>query len=84
MSKYKQYLQSALADLMQLPEEQISLSAPLSEQGVDSLIGLRLARKMNELTGAEIDLEWIYDYPSIDLLAQFLEERFSHCDVTSL
>jgi acyl carrier protein len=73
MRTYEQYLQSALAELMQLAPEQISLTVPLSEQGVDSLIGLRLARKMTELTGIEIDLERIYDYPSIDQLARFLE-----------
>lgn len=71
MTQYEQYMQSALAELMAVPVDQISLSVPLSEQGVDSLIGLRLARKLNELTGAEVDLEWIYDYPSIDLLARF-------------
>jgi len=82
MSTYEQYLQSALAELMHLPPEQISLTVPLSEQGVDSLIGLRLARKMTELTCIEIDLEWIYDYPSIDQLALFLETRAGSAALT--
>lgn len=84
MTQYEQYMQLSLAELMELPPAQISLSLPLSEQGVDSLIGLRLARKLNELTGSEIDLEWIYDYPSIELLARFMEERFGRTEVTTL
>ena len=84
MTQYEQYMQSALAELMAVPVDQISLSEPLSEQGVDSLVGLRLARKLNELTGGEVDLEWIYDYPSIDLLARFLEERFGRIQVSPL
>jgi acyl carrier protein len=80
MTKFERYLQAALAESMNVAPEQIALDVPLSEQGVDSLIGLRLARRINELTGTEIDLEWIYEYPSITLLAGFLEQRFGSAD----
>lgn len=80
MPDYEQYLHTALAELMAIDPAQLSLTTPLTEQGVDSLIGLRLARKIQDLIGdeVEVELEWIFDYPSIAELAQFLTTRFGH------
>ena len=45
------------------------------ELGLDSLLGLRFARKIGELTDVETDLEWILDYPTVRELSGFLEQR---------
>jgi acyl carrier protein len=69
-----QSLRTALASVMEVDEKNLSLTADLSEQGVDSLIGLRFAREIEELTGLEVQLEWLFDYPTIQQLSAFLEQ----------
>jgi aryl carrier-like protein len=68
----EQELRGVLADLLQVAPEQIAGGRTLSELGVDSLVGLRFARKIQEATGAEFDLEWLFDHPTIEQLAAFL------------
>jgi aryl carrier-like protein len=75
MTQLENYIRDALASLMEMPAHAISVTEDLNEQGVDSLVGLRLARKIEEHTGAAIELEWLYDYPTIAGLAGFLEQR---------
>lgn len=75
MTHFEQYIRDALAVLMDMPAQDISITDDLSEQGVDSLVGLRLARKIEEYTGRAIELEWLYDYPTIAGLAGFIERH---------
>ena len=75
MSLLKLQLRIALADLLEVAPEDISLTADLGEQGVDSLLALRLARKIADATGCEIDLEWLFDHPNLEQLAGFLEAQ---------
>ena len=72
---YEQALRDALAALMEVDPSALALDQRLDEQGVDSLIGLRFARKVEDLTGAPVDLEWIYDYPTLAALAAHLAQR---------
>jgi acyl carrier protein len=51
-----------------------------AEQGVDSLIGLRFVRKIQDLVELDIELEWIFDYPTVQKLAEFLGVRFGDSD----
>ncbi|MDT9002099.1 acyl carrier protein [Paucibacter sp. APW11] len=62
----------ALARLLEVDPASLSLTADLSEQGVDSIVALQLAREIEALVGREVDLEWLYDHPSIAGLAAFL------------
>ncbi|WP_162253026.1 acyl carrier protein [Duganella sp. Root1480D1] len=68
----EQELRMLLAGLLQVPPEQLASGSTLSELGVDSLLGLRFARKIQDTTGTEFDLEWLFDYPTIEQLAAFL------------
>ena len=72
---YAQALRDALGALMDIDPAALELDKRLDEQGVDSLVGLRFARKVEDLLGAPVDLEWIYDYPTIAALAAYLEQR---------
>lgn len=72
---YEQALRNALAALMEIDPAALVLDQRLDEQGVDSLLGLRFARKVEDLIGAPVDLEWIYDYPTIAALAAHLGQR---------
>ncbi len=65
----------ALADLLETDVQQISPTTSFDDLGLDSLLGLRFARKIGELTNVETDLEWIFDYPTVRQLSGFLEQR---------
>ncbi|MFC3377479.1 acyl carrier protein [Rugamonas sp. CCM 8940] len=75
MSMLEQGLRDVLAQLIEVDPQQLSVTVNLSEQGVDSLLGLRFARKIEDLTGSPVELEWLFDYPTIRQLAGFLEQR---------
>ena len=64
-----------LADLLGVDVQQISPTMNFGELGLDSLLGLRFARKIGELTNVETDLEWIFDYPTVRELSGFLEHH---------
>lgn len=68
-------LQHALAELLDVEAQQISPTASFDDLGLDSLLGLRFARAVGELIDTEIDLEWIFDYPTLRELSGFLEQR---------
>jgi acyl carrier protein len=83
MNARERWLRDALADLMGVDAAHISLTQSFAEQGMDSLIGLRLTRKLQDrlATDVEIEIEWLFDYPSITELSRFLDERFGELDV---
>lgn len=75
MMTTEQSLRAALAALLERDPEEVDVTAHLSDLGVDSLIGLRLSRTIHDLTGRDIELEWLYDYPTIRQLAAFLDAQ---------
>lgn len=84
MSMRELWLRDVLAELMEVDVSQISAEQPFSEQGVDSLIGLRLTRKLEDQLGVEVELEWLFDHPSIQALARFLDENFGEIDADDI
>jgi len=80
MSMREQWLRNALSELMEIDASRISLTQSFAEQGLDSLTGLRLTRKLQDMLGVEVELEWLFDHPSIRELAQFLDARFGELD----
>jgi acyl carrier protein len=75
MGKHEQFIQETLAKLMDMETNDLSRDIPFDQLGVDSLTGLRLARKIQDGLGFEFDPEWIYDYPSVSRLGKFLDEN---------
>lgn len=80
MTRREERLRDALAELMEIDAHEISLTMTFAEQGVDSLVGLRFARKIEELCGMETELEWLFDYPTIRQLSQFLDRQCGNID----
>jgi acyl carrier protein len=80
MTKREQGLRDALAELMEIDARELSLIVTFAEQGVDSLVGLRFAQKIEELCGREVELEWLFDYPTIRQLSQFLDKQCGSID----
>jgi acyl carrier protein len=83
MTAIETSLMSTLAQLLELKIEQVSLDVPFAEQGLDSLLGMRLARKVADISGLEVDPAWMFDYPSVRTLAAFLETRMAESAVDS-
>lgn len=76
MNDLEHALRDALARLLKVEPASLPLDADLGEQGVDSLVALQFARDIRPLAGGEeVDLEWLYDHPSIARLAGFLAAR---------
>jgi acyl carrier protein len=75
MSMLQSHLIAALAEVMEIPLTQVSLNKSFTEQGLDSLTALRLARKIHDRAAIEIELEWLLDYPTILELERFLGEQ---------
>jgi acyl carrier protein len=75
MSILQSHLAAALAEVIEIPVTQVSLSKSFTEQGLDSLTALRLARKIHDRAAIEIELEWLLDYPTILELESFLGEQ---------
>lgn len=75
MTRFEQHLVEILAGLTEVAPASISLDATFDQQGVDSFIALRLAREIFDRTGIEIELELLFDYPSISQLAQYLASQ---------
>lgn len=76
MTIREQHLRDALAELLDSEVHKVSVTAPFADLGMDSLVGLRFSRKIQDLLGVEIELEWLFDYPTIRQLSQFLDGQF--------
>ncbi|MDZ4813756.1 MAG: acyl carrier protein [Pseudomonadota bacterium] len=81
VSKHEAWLRDTLAELLEIDRTQLSVTQTFAELGMDSLIGLRLTRKLQDRIDEEVELEWIFDYPSIRQLSQFLDTRFGELDL---
>jgi len=75
MTEFERFLRDALAVLLEIDAEQVSMSTPFAELGLDSLLGLRFARAIEDRIGSEVEFEWVFDYPTVHELAGFLERR---------
>lgn len=80
MSSREQLLRHALAGVIEVDAQEVSLTLPFAEQGVDSLVGLRFARQIQDLLDTEVELEWMFDHPTIRQLSEFLDKQFGHLE----
>jgi acyl carrier protein len=79
MAPYEEKLLGALRETLG-DEPGLSTQTNFAELGLDSLTGLRFLRKAQNALGVEIDLEWLFDHPSVAELACFLHERYGSPD----
>jgi acyl carrier protein len=74
-------LRDILAELMEVDSSEISMTKNFSELGLDSLVGLRFVRRVKDVTGIEVDLEWVFDHPTLSQLASHIKNQL--CEVPS-
>ncbi len=83
MSSREQWMQETLSRLMEVDPDRIEIAGSFGDMGIDSLIGLRFVREMQEEFGFEIELDWLYDNPSIRELSSFIDDRFGAAGIDS-
>lgn len=76
-NQYQQILSEILEKLLEAQSGEIYVDRGFADLGMDSMTGLRFCRKIEDALGHDIDPVWLYDQPSIRLLAQFLSDRRS-------
>ena len=81
VSRRETWLIEALAEVLEVDPSQISATQTFAEIGVDSLLGLRLTRKMEDRCCIEVELEWLFDNPSVRELSRFLDDRYGELEV---
>lgn len=75
MNPTENFLLTSLASLMLVDVEQLSITTPLDEQGVDSFVGLRFIRAIEKKTGVAISLKLFFDYPTVKDIAAFIDAK---------
>ncbi|MTJ84461.1 MAG: SDR family NAD(P)-dependent oxidoreductase [Telmatospirillum sp.] len=64
-----------LAKALRIPERQISPATSFADQGVDSIVGMAFASEIGDSLGVPLNGSILYDYPSLDQLADYLVRR---------
>ncbi len=84
MSTNEEKLLLVLRKELEMDSTEATVHTGFAELGLDSIAGLRFARKAQDALGMHIELEWLFDYPSVAELARFLETRGDAADDGSL
>ncbi|MDJ0572808.1 MAG: acyl carrier protein [Pleurocapsa sp. MO_192.B19] len=71
------WIVSYLAELLEVDPDEIELAIPFDRYGLDSSIAIGMTGDLEDWLGKELDPTLLYDYPTIETLAQHLAEEFS-------
>ena len=75
MSTSEEKLIQVLREALGQDAAQVTPQTGFAELGLDSIAGLRFARRAQDALGMDIELEWLFDYPNVAELARFLDAR---------
>ncbi|CAN5410856.1 hypothetical protein BH10CHL1_BH10CHL1_06700 [soil metagenome] len=68
------WLISHLATVLDISPAEIDIHAPFDRYGLDSLAAITLTGELEEWLDQELPVTLAWDYPNIELLAQYLVE----------
>ncbi len=69
------WLRVRVAELLGVPSTEIDVTAELASYGLGSLHGVTLASELQDFVGFRISATLVWDYPTIQGMAQFLAEE---------
>ena len=69
------WLQQELAALMEIAPSDLPFDIPLTKLGVDSLVAVRLAGVIGDRFASVVEPTIMFDHPSIDALAIYLQSN---------
>ena len=76
-AEIQSWIVSYLAELLELDPNEIDLAIPFDNYGLDSAVAVGMTGDLEDWMGKELDPTLLYDYPTIEVLAQHLAEEFS-------
>ena len=71
----REELRDSLAEALFMRPADIGWSKSFAELGLDSIVGVEWVKNINRRYGTALSATRVYDYPSIDLLAEYLAEQ---------
>lgn len=69
------WLVSYLAELLEIDPDSVDVKIPFNRYGLDSLAAVGLTGDLEDWLGLELEPTLLYDYPTIEALAEHLAEN---------
>lgn len=70
------WMSSYLAQLLALEPDEVNVTIPFDRYGLDSSVAVGLTGDLEDWLDRKLDPTLLYDYPTIEALAQHLAEEF--------
>ncbi|MBP5975408.1 AMP-binding protein [Brasilonema sp. CT11] len=70
------WLVSHLALYLNIPPDEIDIQEPFTAYGLDSAVAVSMTGELGEWIGCELAIILFWEYPSIEILAQYLAEEY--------
>lgn len=70
----RDWIVAYLADLLEVPADEIETEIPFDRYGLDSSAAIGLTGELEDWLGKEIDPTLLYDYPTVESLVTYLTE----------
>lgn len=70
------WMSSYLAQLLALEPDEINVTIPFDRYGLDSSVAVGLTGDLEDWLDRKLDPTLLYDYPTIEALAQHLAEEY--------
>jgi len=74
-TEIQEWLVSYLAETLEIDQNEVDIEEPFTRYGLDSSSAIVMTGDLETFLGFEIDPTVAYDYPTIEALAQYLEEQ---------
>ena len=72
VKKIQDWLVSYLAKHLEIAEDQVDIKLPFDRYNLDSAVTIGMTGELETLLDSTLDPTLVYDYPTIELLAQYL------------
>lgn len=70
LTEIENWLVGYMTNLMEVDEDEIDLSVPFDEYGLDSAMAVALIADLEDWLGRDLEPTLIYDYPTLEKLAK--------------
>lgn len=67
------WIVSYLADLLEVEPDEVNVKIPFDRYNLDSSAAIGMTGDLEDWLGYELDPTLLYDYPTIELLTQYLD-----------
>ena len=74
VKEIKNWCVSYIAEILEVASNEIDTTVPFDRYGLDSSAAITLTGDLEEWSGLELDPTLMYDYPTIDTLAEYLAQ----------